>query len=70
LTAFHIGDMVFHIKTTFNIDEQVMARLREESLRQGKTITELVESALRLLLRERKNRKGSAESAFLRGRGA
>lgn len=49
--------MVIHMKTTFNIDDQVMARLREESARQGKTITELVESALRLLLRQKKSRK-------------
>jgi hypothetical protein len=50
--------MVFHImKTTFNIDDSVMAHLREESARQGKTITELVESALRLLLRQQKSRK-------------
>jgi hypothetical protein len=49
--------MVFHMKTTFNIDDQVMARLREESARQGKTITELVESALRLLLRQQKPKK-------------
>ena len=49
--------MVFHMKTTFNIDDQVMTRLREESARQGKTITELVESALRLLFRQQKSRK-------------
>lgn len=45
------------MKTTFNIDDSVMARLREESVRQGKTITELVESALRLLLRPQKVQK-------------
>ena len=49
--------MVFHMKTTFNIDDNVMTRLREESARQGRTITELVESALRLLLRQQKSRK-------------
>ncbi len=49
--------MVFHMKTTLNIDDQVMARLREESARQGKTITEIVESALRLLLRQQKSKK-------------
>ena len=45
------------MKTTFNIDDNVMARLREESVRQGKTITELVEGALRLLLRQQKSKK-------------
>jgi hypothetical protein len=49
--------MVFHMKTTFNIDDQVMTRLREEAARRGKTITELVESALRLLLKTQKTRK-------------
>jgi hypothetical protein len=49
--------MVSHMKTTFNIDDSVMTRLREESVRQGKTITALVESALRLLLRQEKSQK-------------
>ena len=57
MTVIHIYNMVFHMKTTFNIDDQVMARLREESARQGKTITELVESALRLLFRQQKPKK-------------
>ncbi len=43
--------MVFHMaKTTLVIDDQVMRRLRQEAARQGRTISELVESALRLLL--------------------
>jgi len=42
--------MVFHMKTTLVIDDQVMARLRQEAARQGRTLSELVESALRLLL--------------------
>jgi hypothetical protein len=41
--------MVFHIKTTLNIDETVMAQLRQEAARQRKTMSELVEAALRLL---------------------
>lgn len=41
--------MVSHMKTTLNIDDTVMARLRKESLRQGRTMSELVETALRLL---------------------
>ena len=48
-TSSHISGMVSHIKTTFNIDDTVMARLRKESLRQGRTMSELVEAALRLL---------------------
>lgn len=45
--------MVIHIKTTLNIDDQVMVRLREEAARRGRTMSELVEAALRLLLDER-----------------
>jgi hypothetical protein len=42
--------MVFHMKTTLIIDDGVMVRLREEAARRGETMSELVESALRLLL--------------------
>ena len=41
--------MVSHIKTTLNIDDTVMNRLRREAASQGKTMSELVEAALRLL---------------------
>jgi hypothetical protein len=37
------------MKTTLNIDDTVMGRLRREAARQGKTMSELVEAALRLL---------------------
>jgi hypothetical protein len=42
--------MVFHMKTTLNIDDSVMARLKREAARRGCTMSELVETALRLLL--------------------
>ena len=42
--------MVFHMKTTLEVSEPVMARLRKEAARSGKTMSQLVESALRLLL--------------------
>ena len=42
--------MVFHMKTTLVIDDKVMRRLKQEAARQGRTISELVEAALRLLL--------------------
>lgn len=67
MTYIHIDHMVFHMKTTLNIDDQVMTRLREEAARQGKTITELVESALRLLLRAQKNRKTVTELPSFEG---
>jgi len=44
------------MKTTLNIDDSVMARLKQEAARRGCTMSELVESALRLLLRARKER--------------
>jgi ribbon-helix-helix CopG family protein len=45
--------MVWHMKTTLNIDDAVMARLRREAARRGCTMSELVETALRLLLQSR-----------------
>ena len=43
--------MVFHMKTTLNIDDTVMARLKREAARQGRTMSDLVETALRGLFR-------------------
>ena len=48
--------MAFHMKTTLNIDETVMADLKREAVRQGRTMSELAETALRLLLRSQKKR--------------
>jgi hypothetical protein len=45
--------MVFHMKTTLNIDDTVMTALRREAARSGRTMSELVETALRQLLRRR-----------------
>jgi len=44
--------MVFHMKTTLNIDDNVMQRLREEAARRGRTMSELVEAGLRRVLDE------------------
>jgi hypothetical protein len=41
------------MKTTLNIDDSVMAGLKRESARTGRTMSELVETALRQLLRRR-----------------
>lgn len=46
--------MVIWMKTTLNIDDSVMARLKQEAARRGCTMSELVESALRRLLTETK----------------
>ena len=48
--------MDFHMKTTLNIDDTVMAELKREAARQGRTMSELVETALRLLLRPPRKR--------------
>ncbi len=39
------------MKTTLTIDDGVMAALKRESVRQGRTMSELVETALRQLFR-------------------
>ena len=44
--------MVFRVKTTLNIDDTVMQRLREAAARQGRTMSELVEAGLRRVLDE------------------
>jgi hypothetical protein len=42
--------MVIWMKTTLNIDDSVMRRLKQEAARRGCTMSEMVESALRRLL--------------------
>ena len=49
--------MVYHMKTTLNIDDTVMAQLRREAARQGRTMSDLVETALRLLFQSRRSRE-------------
>jgi hypothetical protein len=49
-TGSHTDGMVIHMKTTLTIDDTVMARLKRESARTGRTMSELVELALRQLL--------------------
>lgn len=42
--------MVFHMKTTLNIDDRVMVRLKGEAARRGTTMSHLVEEGIRLVL--------------------
>ncbi len=42
------------MKTTLNIDETVMNQLRREAARQGRTMSDLVETALRSLFQSQK----------------
>ena len=46
----HSYIMVFHMKTTLIIDDDVMIRVKEEAVRRKSTISQLVEAVLRLLL--------------------
>jgi Arc/MetJ family transcription regulator len=56
------------MKTTLNIDDNVMAELKREAARQGVTMSEMVESALRLLLRsQRKQQKMTPLPTFHSG---
>ena len=53
----HPIDIVSHMKTTLNIDDTVMAQLKREAARQQRTMSELVETALRSLFRSQKKRQ-------------
>ena len=44
-----MADMDFQVKTTLNIDDTVMAQLKREAARQKRTMSDLVETALRNL---------------------
>ena len=48
--------MGFRMKTTLNIDDTVMTELKREAARQGRTMSELVETALRVLLTSQRKR--------------
>ena len=56
LEPCHMYDMVLRMKTTLNIDDTVMAELKREAARQNRTMSELVETALRLLLASQRKR--------------
>lgn len=51
--------MVIHMKTSLNIDDSVMQRLREEAARRGTTMSALVEAGLRSVLA---NSEGGVEA--------
>ena len=66
-TDYHIRDLVNHMKTTLNIDDQLMAKVKQEAARQGRTMSEFIESALRVALQA--NRKQSRQTALPTFRG-
>ena len=49
--------MVFRMRTTLNIDEGTFTELKREAARQGRTMSELVESALRVMLAGQRRRR-------------
>ena len=49
--------MVTHMKTTLNIDDSVMERLRKEAARRGTTMSTLVEAGIRRVLEEGEPKK-------------
>lgn len=61
--------MLFHMKTTLNIDDTVFARLKQEAGRQGKTMSELVETGLRLVFRAAKDQRKLPPLPTFRGGG-
>lgn len=63
----HTSNMVSGMKTTLNIDPTVMARLKREAARQRRTMSEMVETALRLTLRAERNRTPLPELPTFRG---
>ena len=66
----HISVTYNHMKTTLNIDDTVMAELKREAVRQGRTMSELVETALRLLLRSQRKREKIVALPSFRSGGA
>jgi Ribbon-helix-helix protein, copG family len=62
--------MVIHMKTTLTIDDSVMAKLRRESARTGRTMSELVETALRRLLQAKPETVGLAPLPSFKSGGA
>ncbi len=57
------------MKTTLNIDDSVMTHRRREAAQRGYTMSELMETALRLLLRSKKKRTNLPPSQRLRAEG-
>jgi plasmid stability protein len=62
--------MVFRMKTTLNIDDTVMAELKREAARQGRTMSDLVETALRLMLGSQRKRAAIPQLPTFRSGGA
>ena len=53
MTEIHTACMDFHMKTTLQIDDGVMRELKVLAAQEGRTMSDLVEGALRQLLDRR-----------------
>jgi len=62
--------MLIRMKTTLNIDDTVMAELKREAARQGRTMSDLVETALRLMLGSQRKRAAIPQLPTFRSGGA
>jgi hypothetical protein len=58
------------MKTTLNISEVTFGQLKEEAARQGRTMSELVEAALRMLLAKPQSSPALPPLPKFRSRGA
>lgn len=70
MTGFRTHHMVFHMKTTLTIDDGVMRRLKAEAARRRRTMSDLVEAALRAFLRTRPDKGEAPELPSFEGGGA
>ncbi len=57
LAYSHSHRMVSHMKVSLNIDDSVVTQFRREAARTGRTMSELVETALRNLLQSRREQE-------------
>jgi len=55
------------MKTTFNIDATIMARLKREAARRRRTMSEMVETAVQLMLRGERKRAPMTELPSFHG---
>jgi hypothetical protein len=67
LTDYHTDGLFYQMKTTLNIDDQLMAKVKQAAARQGRTMSEFIESALRVALHT--NRKQSKRTPLPTFRG-
>ena len=68
MTEFHHGDMNTRVKVTLLIDDVVMRELEVRAARDGQTMSELAEAALRRLLDERVDQRDLPPLPVMRAR--